>query len=122
MITNDQCPSISIRIRGLDFPARPIVLDSKGIDVILRMNWLAKWKAVVQCSEKTVSLTTPDGKNIEFMVTKSPETQGTLNHLSSGPTENIKVVCELPDVFPEDLPGMPPECQIEFIAWYCTYI
>ena len=35
--------------------------------------------------------------------------------MSSGPTKNIKVVCEFPDVFPEDLPGMPPKCEIEFI-------
>ena len=115
MITNDWCPSVSIKIRGVDFPARPIVLDFEGIDVILGINWLAKWKAVVQCSEKTMSLTTPNGKNIEFMVTKSPESQGTVNHLSSGPTKNIKVVCEFSDVFPKDLPGMPPECEIEFI-------
>jgi hypothetical protein len=47
------------------------MLGSEGIDVIIGMNWLAKWKIVVQCSKKTVSLTTPDGKNIEFMVTKS---------------------------------------------------
>ena len=52
------------------------MLDSEGIDVILGMNWLAKWKVVVQCSKKTLSLTTPNGKNIEFMVTKSPESQG----------------------------------------------
>jgi hypothetical protein len=38
-----------------------------------------------------------------------------VNHLSSGPTENIKVVCEFPDMFPRDLPSMPPECEIEFI-------
>jgi hypothetical protein len=28
--------------------------------------------------------------------------------------ENIKVVCEYPDVFPEELPGMPPDRDIEF--------
>jgi hypothetical protein len=29
--------------------------------------------------------------------------------------EDIRVVCEYPDVFPDDLPGMPPERDIEFI-------
>ena len=29
--------------------------------------------------------------------------------------KDIKVVDEFPDVFPEDLPGMPPEHEIEFI-------
>jgi hypothetical protein len=30
------------------------------------------------------------------------------------PTDGIRVVSELPDVFPDDLPGMPPDCDIEF--------
>jgi hypothetical protein len=30
------------------------------------------------------------------------------------PSEAIKVVSEFPDVFPEDLPGMPPERKVEF--------
>jgi hypothetical protein len=29
--------------------------------------------------------------------------------------EDIRVVSEYPDVFPDDLPGMPPERDIEFI-------
>jgi hypothetical protein len=28
--------------------------------------------------------------------------------------EDIRVVSEFPDVFPEDLPGMPPDRDIEF--------
>lgn len=29
--------------------------------------------------------------------------------------EAIRVVSELPDVFPEDLPGMPPECKVRLV-------
>ena len=29
--------------------------------------------------------------------------------------EEVPVVCENPDVFPEDLPGMPPDRDLEFI-------
>jgi hypothetical protein len=35
--------------------------------------------------------------------------------LKADSIENIRVVCEYPDVFPDDLPGMPPERDIEFI-------
>jgi hypothetical protein len=37
-----------------------------------------------------------------------------VNHLEEKPLENIKVVCEYPNVFPEELPGMPPDRDIEF--------
>jgi hypothetical protein len=29
--------------------------------------------------------------------------------------KDIPVVCEFPDVFPEDLPGLPPERDVEFV-------
>jgi hypothetical protein len=38
-----------------------------------------------------------------------------VNQLKVDLIRDIKVVCEYPDIFPDDLPGMPPECNIEFI-------
>jgi hypothetical protein len=45
--------------------------------------------------------------------------EGACHHLSvddkeSNPIEAIKIVSEFPDVFPEELPGMPPERKVEF--------
>jgi hypothetical protein len=37
-----------------------------------------------------------------------------LNSKEADPLETIKVVSEFPDVFPKDLPGMPPERKVEF--------
>jgi hypothetical protein len=36
-------PTVSITIRGVDFPSSLILLDSKGIDIILGMDWLSKY-------------------------------------------------------------------------------
>jgi hypothetical protein len=36
------CPKVNLKIRGVDFVANLIVLESKGIDVILGMDWLSK--------------------------------------------------------------------------------
>ena len=38
-----------------------------------------------------------------------------MNQLKADSIEDIRVVCEYSDVFPDDLPGMPPECDIEFL-------
>ncbi|WVZ85144.1 hypothetical protein U9M48_032095 [Paspalum notatum var. saurae] len=35
--------------------------------------------------------------------------------MEAKPTEGIRVVCEYPDVFPDELPGMPPDREIEFL-------
>jgi hypothetical protein len=39
MRTKHICPTVSISIRGVDFPSNLILLDSKGIDIILGMDW-----------------------------------------------------------------------------------
>jgi hypothetical protein len=40
MRTKHICPAVSVTIRGVDFLSNLIILDSKGIDIILGMDWL----------------------------------------------------------------------------------
>jgi hypothetical protein len=47
MRTNHICPAVSITISGVDFPSNLILLDSKGIDIILGMDWLSKYDGVI---------------------------------------------------------------------------
>jgi hypothetical protein len=60
-------------------------------------------------------LTKEDGTTIEFVVAKQSNQASTVNQAKVTSLEEIKVVQEYPDVFPEDLPGMPPYRDIEFI-------
>jgi hypothetical protein len=41
------CPVVSITIRGVDFSSNLLLLDSKGIDIILGMDWLSKYDRVI---------------------------------------------------------------------------
>jgi hypothetical protein len=52
------CPRVSVVIRGVDFSANLMVLDTKGIDVILGMETLAKWGVRIECLEDCSSITT----------------------------------------------------------------
>jgi hypothetical protein len=45
-------PKVNLKIRGVDFVANLIVLESKGIDIILGMDWLSKRKALIDCAKK----------------------------------------------------------------------
>jgi hypothetical protein len=47
MWTKHICPAVSITIREVDFPSNLILLDSKGIDIILGMNWLSMHDGVI---------------------------------------------------------------------------
>jgi hypothetical protein len=107
------CPQVNLKIMGVDFPSNLVILKSWGIDVILGMDWLRKYDGVIQCREKSVHLTGPQGDIIEFIAAPSPIGKEIVNSMKGEVLEDIKVVNEYPYVFPDDLPGMRPDRDIE---------
>jgi hypothetical protein len=113
------CLNVSVEIRGIVFPANLIVMGTQGIDVILRMNWLDKYQAVISCDKRTIKLRSPLGEEVVTeLVLPEPKKgscyQMAIDSSEADPLEVIKVVSEFPDVFPKDLPGMPPERKVDF--------
>jgi hypothetical protein len=114
------CPKVNLKIRGVEFIANLIVLESKGIDVILGMDWLGKYKVLIDCTKKSIKFTTPDGKELEFIADPVVTAKGIANHAKLNQPDasqgsEVPVVNEFPDVFPEELPGMTPDRDIEFV-------
>jgi hypothetical protein len=113
-------PGGDMLIRGVEFLANLIVLESKGIDVILGMDWLSKHNRLVDCAKKAIRLTPSSGKELEYVaenlvMNKAASNRIVLNHLDATSTLDIKTVSKYPDVFPEELPGMPSNRKIEFV-------
>jgi hypothetical protein len=73
-------PKVNLKIRGVDFVTNLIVLESKGIDAILGMDWLSKYKVLINCTKKSVKLTTPEGKEMEFVAEPVVTAKGVANH------------------------------------------
>jgi hypothetical protein len=92
-----------------------ILLDSKGIDIILGMDWLNKYDRVIQCTKKAVRLTKKDRTTVEFVAAVQADQASMLSQMKVTSFEEILVVQEYPDVFQEELPGMPPDRDIEFL-------
>jgi hypothetical protein len=61
------CPKVNLKIRGVDFVTNLILLESKGNDIILRMDWLSKHNVLINCTKKSIKLTTSDGKEMVFV-------------------------------------------------------
>jgi hypothetical protein len=108
-------PTVSINIKGVDFLSNLILLDSKGIDIILGMDWLIKFDRVIQCTRKAIRLMKKDRTIIEFVATIQSYQASMLNQMKVTALEEIRVVQEYSDVFPEELPGMPPDHDREFL-------
>jgi hypothetical protein len=114
------CPKVNLKIRGVDFVTNLIVLESKGIDVILGMDWLCKHKVLIDCAKKSIKLTTLDGKELEYVtelvvIAKGIANHAMINQLGASQGSEVSVVNEFPNVFPEELPGMLPDQDIEFV-------
>src|SRR4051812_10834485 len=78
------------------------------------MDWMTKYKGVLDCANHTVTLTTPDNKRIRFKT--NFESKGSkLNSLKGVSIESVLIVREYPDVFLEELPRMPPDRDVEFL-------
>ncbi|KAL5579991.1 hypothetical protein UlMin_012433 [Ulmus minor] len=91
-----------------------IILNMYDYDVILGMDFLSKYNATIECRYRRVIFR--PNKNDEF----SYMGEGFLTIVvdttrveKSGP-EGIAVVREFTDVFPEELPGLPPDREISF--------
>jgi hypothetical protein len=111
---------VNLKIRGVDIVANLIVLESKSIDITLEMDWLSKHKVLSDCTKKSVKLSTLDGKEMEFITASVVTAKGVANCAKVNPMDAIQgfevpVVNEFPDVFPEELLGMPPDRDIEFV-------
>jgi hypothetical protein len=81
---------------------------------------LSKLKVLIDCARKSVKLTTPEGKGMEFVIEPVVTAKGIANHakvnqLDASQGSEVPVVNEFPDVFPEELLGMPPYRDIEFV-------
>jgi hypothetical protein len=81
---------------------------------------LSKHKVFIDCAKKSVKLTTLDEKELEFITKPVVTAKGVNNHakvnqLDASQGSKVPVVNEFPDIFPEELPGMPPDRDIDFV-------
>ena len=112
----------------------PIKIGS--FDVIIGMDWLSPHHAEILCYEKAVRLPLPNneaiiiygdksGKNLKIVSCMKAQKylqkkyMAFLAHVvedkqTGKEIKDIPQVCNYPDVFPEDLPGLPPVRQVEF--------
>ena len=103
-----------ILVDRLVFLASLIALKSSDINIILGMDWMTAHHAKIDCYTRSVQLTHPSGK-IVIVSTRVAKRQLSLNANPLPDLEDIPVVRDFPDVFPEELPGVPPDRDVEFV-------
>ncbi|KAH7838670.1 hypothetical protein Vadar_029706 [Vaccinium darrowii] len=126
------CRDCELVIRDRRFVFDFIVLGMTGFDLILGMDWLSTFHATIDCFKRRVRICPPEGNCFEFFGERREPLEPylcepreresiacllaslTLDEDMSTRGELPRVVCDFPDVFPEELPGLPPEREVEF--------
>ncbi|KAJ9567011.1 hypothetical protein OSB04_002977 [Centaurea solstitialis] len=126
----------TLGLAGKDFSIDLIPIKIGSFDIIVGMDWMSKHRATICCAEKIVALALPDGgllevygdkpkrdiKIVSFMKMRGhlrKECVAFMAHVIDTKAkekriQDIPVVREFPEVFPEELPGLPPQRQVEF--------
>ncbi|GJU26282.1 putative reverse transcriptase domain-containing protein [Tanacetum coccineum] len=101
--------TLTLLNQSFEINLMPIKLDNFG--VVISMDWLSKYHAKILCDEKVVHI--PIDSEIliiqVFLIYVTEKKKSDEKRL-----EDIPVVREFPEVFPEDLLGLPPILQVEF--------
>jgi hypothetical protein len=107
---------VPVTLAGREFPTNMIVIKGHDIDVILGMNWLAQNKAIINVDQRTIHLSHGQEEvKLSIPISVLVKTFGQVFEAILQEIHDIPVVCEFSDVFPEDLPGLPPERDVEFV-------
>ncbi|XP_022873085.1 uncharacterized protein K02A2.6-like [Olea europaea var. sylvestris] len=135
--TNRITKATKLEIDGKILQANLYLLEMKDFDVILGMDWSGLNRAIIRCHEKEVVFHRPGEEEFHFFgakfkslahfvstiqakkMLKNESCQGFLVNITSpqhtGTTVNdINIVRDFAYVFPEDLPGISQDRQVEF--------
>jgi hypothetical protein len=115
ILANQICRKVPLQLGSQLIKTDLQLLDLEGMDVLLGMNWMTQHQVSLDISSQTVEIDSPE---YEPTIPYLPQ-QKYLNPCTYATTgiklKDIPIACEYPDVFSDDLPGMPPDRDIEFI-------
>jgi hypothetical protein len=100
---------VSLELAGQLLPTHLIVLDGQGIDVILGMSWMKLHKAILDIAKQLVCIDSPIYGKVTLHLPVVVHLKASIHQTMAKSIEEIPVVRDFPDVFLDDLPGMPPE-------------
>ena len=105
VLTNKTVIGATLDINGRRFRVNLVVMLGLVLDVIISMNKMKDWGAIIDAGQRTLSLKDPQGEGtIQVRLPRRFDFASISCAMQVVPLEQIPVVCEFPDVFPEGFP------------------
>nr|XP_027086619.1 uncharacterized protein LOC113708357 [Coffea arabica] len=139
LVSHTRYPNCSVELEDKKLEVDLVQINMSDFDVILGMHWLARHFAQIDCRKKRVLFMKPDEEDFSYQgnvdnrrVRRLPLLSAMQAHRAirkgceaylayvvdmekeETSLEKIPMVKDFSDVFPEDLPGLPPDREIEF--------
>lgn len=136
LVGSDIYRDCEIKVHDKDMLDDLVALDIRDFDLILGMDWLSRHFAKVDCQRKVICFELPQQPVVWYRGVKPVSSTSMISLMkaerlvrhgceaylafvttSTGNKvrlSEIPIVCEFPDVFPEELPGLPPQRGVEF--------
>ena len=92
-----------------------ILLGLEGIDIILGTNWMTQHKAVLDIFARAIEINSPTHGSVTLYLPSRDCISSCAFALKELKLEDTPIVREFADVFPDDLPGMPSDRDIELV-------
>jgi hypothetical protein len=107
--------SVPIQLGSKEIKTDLVLLNLEGIDVILGTNWMTEHRVLLDISTRVIEIDSPYHGATTLYLPQQEYFHSCTYAITDIKVKDIPVVCEYPDVFPDDLPGIPPDRDIEFI-------
>jgi hypothetical protein len=115
LLTNQIIQGAAVNIAGRQYKLNLIVMLGLVLDVIMGMNWMNKMGVVIDVGGRSISLKEPVGEGkFKIVLSWRIDLASMTCVVQTTILAKIPVVCEFPDVFPNELPGLPPNRDVEF--------
>ncbi|GKC27438.1 putative reverse transcriptase domain-containing protein [Tanacetum coccineum] len=105
--TNNVLIGCTLNLLNRSFPIDLMVIELGSFDIIIGMDWLSRYDAAILCGVKKARKYIEKGCEL-FLA------QVTEQELKEKRLEDVPVIRDFPEVFPDELPGLPPPRQVEF--------
>ncbi|XP_076920069.1 uncharacterized protein LOC143581090 [Bidens hawaiensis] len=134
-VVSEVCRNCKIVIQGEEYSIDLIPITLREFDVIIGMEWLSQHQPSIVCNRKIVQFLSPTGRQVcvygerknDIIVCSMAKVRSYIKHChqtflayvidtkeKGKELDQVPVVNEFPDVFPDELPGVPLEREVEF--------
>ena len=112
--TSQIAKEVPLKLGDKVFNTDLVNLGNQDLDVILGMSWMSRHGVTLDSQARNIRIDSPSHGTFTFCLSTNDTPTSSACALVQARLEDIPMVCEYPDVFPDDLPGMPLDRDLEF--------